>query len=418
MTGTGAGRNTGSDAGGETGSEPDANPISQGGTQNEEAPSSPALNRADQLIQERDQRTRLQQPDPLIPPDSYQVEFFRGLQHISIQDLMKDKLKIRNMQFKCLDLQLLKIIVSKPDDKQGRYSYRRNEKQTAGFQYSRMFLCRVLDMNSPTSSRECVYLVETAHENRDLWCLDIASRDCGVICPGSFFRIFDIQQARYNIGNVPCLVSNGQAIVLKTPVEVPEVAIRSNIQANYSNAFTLNNCKLGLFRVTPWDTKCGGYFCDKQGAWQNPNPKCGCYGTPKGRSNMVLCLQLDVCDPITNDVIVEEEHYSSQQFSKYYSIGEFKPDTNKREFSMSSEFRQLESAMHNCIDHVNDNDGWTVFGWYRKGQIDDKILTGMEDDTAKMEGNVTAHVVSIIPDKCRFSSARISKISSIAWKKV
>ena len=54
------------------------------------------------------------------------------------------------------------------------------------------------------------------------------------------------------------------------------------------------------------------------------------------------CPQLDVCDPVTVKVIVEEEHYSFQQFAKYYSIGEFKPDTNKREFSMFSEFRLLE----------------------------------------------------------------------------
>lgn len=316
--------------------------------------------------------------------------------------MLKDKLKICNIQFKCLDLQLLKVIVSKPDDKQGRYSYRRHDKQTAGFQYSRMFLCRVLDMNLPTSSQQCVYLVETAHENRDLWCLDIACRDSGVICPCSFFHIFDIQAAKYNIGNVPCLVSNGQAIVLKPPVEFPVVAIRSNVQANNSLAFTLNNCKLNLYHVTPWDTHCGGYFCDKQRVWHNNNPKCGCYGTPKGRSNMVLCLQLDVCDSVTDDIIVEEEHCSSQQFAKYYSIGEFKPDANKREFSMCSEFRLLETAMHNCIDHGNDNDGWTVFGWYRKGQIDDKILTGMEDDTNKMEGPVTAHVVSIIPTNANF----------------
>lgn len=338
------------------------------------------LNVADRVIAQREAesntRTRLSQPDPLINPDIYQVDYFRGLQHIPLQELLKEKLKIQNIQFKCLDLQLLKVIVSKPDDKQGRYNYRggRNDRQTAGFQYSRMFRCRVLNMNSSVESQSCVYLVETPHENRDLWSLDIQCRDSGVICPGAFFRICDIQQAKYNIGNVPCLVSNGQAIVLKPPATFPTVSIRSNLQPNFSYAFTLNNCRLEFYRVTPVDTRCGGYFCNKQRAYGNTNPKCGCYGTPKGRSNMVLCMQLDVCN-VDEELIVEEEHYSSQQFAKFYSIGEFKPDTNAREFRMSNEFKALEEAMSQCFSHVNDNGGWTVFGWYRKGQIDDKILT-------------------------------------------
>ena len=72
-------------------------------------------------------------------------------------------------------------------------------------------------------------------------------------------------------------------------------------------------------------------------------------------------------------------------------------------------FRVTE-YIENVINEVNENGGWTVIGWYKRGMIDD---TSNNQDTNKRIGDATAnewqvesgmiiyHVCHILPTNCR-----------------
>ena len=49
------------------------------------------------------------------------------------------------------------------------------------------------------------------------------------------------------------------------------------------------------------------------------------------------------------------------------------------------------------IDYVNNHNGFTVIGWYKRGEIDDHTQTN--EQKGKVEAGEIGHVISIFPTK-------------------
>ena len=81
---------------------------------------------------------------------------------------------------------------------------------------------------------------------------------------------------------------------------------------------------------------------------------------------------------------------------------------------MTDEFFDLLDAIENVISHINDNGGFTVVGWYRRGTINDRTLvesrssnnttngrsnnnTSTNEDIQVVAGEMTYHVVELYP---------------------
>ena len=41
---------------------------------------------------------------------------------------------------------------------------------------------------------------------------------------------------------------------------------------------------------------------------------------------------------------------------------------------MSEEYFDIEDAIRNVVELVNNNGGWTVVGWYKRGKINDQSM--------------------------------------------
>ena len=72
----------------------------------------------------------------------------------------------------------------------------------------------------------------------------------------------------------------------------------------------------------------------------------------------------------------------------------------------------LES-IQGCIPLINDNDGFTVVGWYKRGIINDKSLISQDKNTVGYSnttdtesqidsGDISSHIVQIIPSNRDF----------------
>ena len=60
----------------------------------------------------------------------------------------------------------------------------------------------------------------------------------------------------------------------------------------------------------------------------------------------------------------------------------------------------LEDAIENCVDFINDNGGFTVIMWYSRGEINDKSFIRMatQSDEGQVDaGNINYHIIPILP---------------------
>ena len=60
----------------------------------------------------------------------------------------------------------------------------------------------------------------------------------------------------------------------------------------------------------------------------------------------------------------------------------------------------LEDAIENCVDFINDHGGFTVAMWYSRGEINDKSLIGMETQSNEGQfdsGGMNYHIIQILP---------------------
>ena len=85
----------------------------------------------------------------------------------------------------------------------------------------------------------------------------------------------------------------------------------------------------------------------------------------------------------------------------------------------------IEDAISNLLSHVNENGGWTVTGWYKRGVITDKSLlaatsggtnlaSSHNSNNERIEvgaGEVNFHIVKLLPtDQDIIESEHLSEI--------
>lgn len=158
-----------------------------------------------------------------------------------------------------------------------------------------MFLKRQVEV----IHRSSVYLIiQSNGMNKKLWSLDVYLRNNGVICPRTIFCLLNIQPFLDNTGQVPCIESPDNAIILRSPDIFLDYAIDCTIMCDEMRAFILNaggaTLKVNTFNLL--ETSCAGAFCNKQCAY---NTKSGCrkwYVFEKNKQHMGIELRIIVIE--------------------------------------------------------------------------------------------------------------------------
>ena len=218
--------------------------------------------------------------------------------------------------------------------------------------------------------------------NCNLWDRNVDSRDDGTLSPGCIV-CFKTPRTNGNIGEVPVVVINNCATICKYPRQYCPVPIKRDNTNNVPRAFVLNGARLDLFNLFPRKTNCRGLMCDKQNFEQQ---NCGCIVCTNHKlSHLALTYEMEV---LQGDNSLFETAFTSTKFSRIFFDDYFPSNLEwlQLEGKLNSNFERLKDI----VEYYNENGGFTVIGWYRKGEIQD-------DGTTTTSSEINFHVIKIIP---------------------
>lgn len=106
---------------------------------------------------------------------------------------------------------------------------------------------------------------------------------------------------------------------------------------------------------------------------------------------------------VGHDVKLTEKEFSSLQFSDLY-LKEFMPgQVVLSQLQCTQQWVLLRTAALDCIGFINENGGFTIIGWYKKGIINDKSLIDEDSgqnnktDVQTESGELSYHITCIVP---------------------
>ena len=346
---------------------------------------------------------------------------------VKLSDLANDdKIFDLNLNKIYLDVELLRIITPAADLKANIYQRRNKAGNSNGNQipFHRIFLCRVHSSQNLSENSKLLYLMESKGSNETLFDHDLQRRDNGTITIGSFFKIVAPLPIENNMkGDIPLIKTQTPLVLLKPPSTLPTIDIDMKIQENSSMAFVLNGLRLWINRTVAVKTTCSGFLCDKQriNDWSGTRG-CGCYHMTQFRTN--LAFQHSVYFNGPNGKICHSD-FSSHQFSKLYLKKDIPGETRVSALQNTDAYWNIEDSISNLLSYVNDNGGWTITGWYKRGVITDKSLlaassggtnsaSSHNNNNERIEvgaGEVNFHIVKLLPtDQDILESEPLSEI--------
>ena len=313
--------------------------------------------------------------------------------------------------FSAINVQILRIIVHNPHVQNGSniqaYSRSRfGSVRPSSMPYTRLLLCRVF---SEEDGNLLVYLMESPslNKNCNLWLNNVELRDNGVITVGAVFRIISpLPITNYLRGDIPLIETHHPVIVLKQPKSYNSIIPLDNLQGESSRAFILNGTLLSCTTYSCEKTKCGGSFCDRQrlNEWNTPIGSCGCYAQ-RSRGTNNLTFMYPLVKATYNGKTFVHKDFSSHLFTQIFINHDFPIGIQANDLQLSEAYWLLGNSLQSMIRFVNSNGGWTIIGWYSRGVINDKTLTGMISSTNNQNnaevqvdgGDLNYHFCKIVP---------------------
>ena len=184
--------------------------------------------------------------------------------------------------------------------------------------------------------------------------------------------------------------------MLKTPDDMKPVKIQEGISQGVTRSFVLRKASVTIEASAPVQTTCGGLFCDKQNIKEvlRAGRGCGCYSMKDRIGNIVMVHTITVKDERNN--IEFEVDFSSMKFDRMFMTNAMPSSMTKRDLDMTQAYFDFVEAIDSLMGAYNENGGFTVVGWYKRGEINDK--SSAEDGNVVQNSEVVYHVVQIIPE--------------------
>ena len=339
---------------------------------------------------------------------------YRIFREVSLAVLERDDAIQQNLNFKFLDVQILRWITSAQANA-NIYSRRKTAVNNNQVKFTRLIMAKIIftGVHEEENSR-VVYLMEARNQNKNLWSKNVNQRDNGAISVGSIIRIpCPMPVENYMRGDIPLIVSHQPAILLKFPRIMRPIAMNQEIEANTSLAFVYNEARVDLHFTAVVKTTCTGNLCDRQriSDW-NGVKGCGCYGMSPNSSSLALIHAITITS--STGQVLKMDEFSSRKFSSLYLTEAIPGSVKLYMLQLTEGYLNMLSAANNCIDFINNNGGFTVIGWYKRGVINDKSLlasrtlsnigisgsgngTNNEENTQVDAGEISYHIVHLTP---------------------
>jgi hypothetical protein len=253
--------------------------------------------------------------------------------------------------------------------------------------YDRLFF--FADLNTPG---KC-FVILTENGSRSDFLLSHAQHTVSV---GDIFAIIEPDQVVHALkGDLPLvntskplypLVNSGLASVV--PLVIPE--------AGKQHYFYLENVSVHLTKVEAVKASCSGTLCDRQ----SPIVQTGSCG----------CLYYNRSCSIVLDMTVTFNTIDRNGYENSYSVPHFRSWRTSKVFihpmAMTADSsvylahtREIRDVASNIKNIVNANHGWSIAGWYRKGEILDASAEPSSAGNEITSDNHPIHISYLYPTR-------------------
>ena len=327
----------------------------------------------------------------------------RRFQNVSVNDLISTTVKRKNT---VIHLQLLKVLAGKKNESEKFYWQKKKAGSTGSGSgnYNRMFMFRVMgDCNGAV-----VQMIEYGNRNEDLWSKDLTIRDNGGITIGTCLAVINPHPIEdYLAGDTALLDSSFSGLVLTSPQNFNEVEIDETLAMGITKSFVLRQVKVDIISTAPVQTKCGGLFCGKQDILNvlKSGRGCGCYSMKDRVSSIVMLHSIMIYDAV-HETNFSVKEFSSSKFDSLFMLSAFPHTTTKKDMDMTDKFLDFEEKLDDIVQSYNIASGFTIIGWYKRGEIHDK--SNKEEGVSVDNSEIVYHIVDIIPEVTE-EEARINK---------
>ena len=351
------------------------------------------------------------------PHDEYVRETlpFRAFTETAIAALEKDNAAFQRLNFRYIDVLILRLIVSNKQGQANIYGQRKNNNSNniSAVRFTRFWLVKQMNSEYVEENKKLAYLMESRNMNVNLWKKMLNNRDNGAISIRSVIRIACPMPIDSYMKNDICMLNTHQpCILMRYPEFIDTVKMNPDIESNTSFAFVHNNAILTINQSALLKTTCTGKMCVRQRVsdWNNLKG-CGCVGMDANGSSLVVqhSISIDTCDRGFKSYQMRE--FSSLKFSNLYLTAQIPGAVKLYIFQLTEAYVRLMEAIDECIGYVNRNGGFTVVGWYKRGVINNKTLVAgagnnsnhNNSDKVQIDaGEISYHIVQIIPTNRSF----------------
>ena len=294
-------------------------------------------------------------------------------------------------------LQLIRIVSGSQNGQNNMTAYqsyykKNNKTISSNSHYFRLFLFR----DVASTSGEVVYMIEGKQMNDKLWARNPLLRDNGVLTVGSYIIVFNPLPITTRFCNeIPLLETRGGCVVMNPPQCITEIKLDHGISTGVTRVFVVNNVQVRVNSTSVQTTKCSGLFCDRQRAVEieRGDRACGCYSMQSRIGNIVIVHNISVIKDGIPDLCVED--FSSLNFSSLYLKDALPVSVKFNSLDYTPQYLRLHGCIDDVVQYVNENGGFTVVGWYKRGEIND---ISREDNENQVESSdIQIHLIAMYP---------------------
>lgn len=213
---------------------------------------------------------------------------------------------------------------------------------------------------------------------------------------GDIFAIIEPDTAISGMQNVLTVTTKEEFVPIKwKDTLIPSVALVPPPKG-HQRYFILKNKKVDLFKVGAVQASCKGQLCDRQKK-PSRNIACGCLYMLRAsdvvfEGHVKFSYEDASGKSVSHTVLDHRSFRTTNIFIKPIQMGaDILPFFQRR--------KDIRIAVKTITDIINDNEGWTIIGWYRKGEVEDASAPANENDS-KIEGfNKPIHIAYLYPTK-------------------
>jgi hypothetical protein len=260
-----------------------------------------------------------------------------------------------------------------------------------------------------------VILEESNEDHNRLFQRDISLDSVAV---GAKCAIMTPRIEGHQLKNGAWVISTNRPLEFLQLPTLPRRSLRTERIGHEIRYYILKGTKVMLLdddNIDPIKTKCNFHSCDRHNASTLGNQTCGCWVQNRrndtGPKNTVLMFSFYF--PDSNNKIMKVDDFTSLRTSKLFFRGKnILSDADM--LNTNTVYDYVQEKWRSVIDHVNDNGGWTIVGWYIRATIEDDDKD--ENDETLLRDNVKINVSYLYPSTK--ASQNIPDVHTIDHSKV